>query len=102
MASPSGWRLPRLLEGLLFSIGAWCLIGALFLLLRAYGTDETFDWMTGPGSIVFMILVIGTLLGGLDWAGSSVIDHSRLRSKPFWGMSVMRQFSPGIPGTDSD
>ena len=93
MASPNGWRLPRLLEGLLFSIGAWCVIGALFFLLRSYGTGEVFDWMTGPGSVLLMILVVGLLLGGLDWAGSSLIDHSRLRSRPFWVLLVLKSAS---------
>ena len=85
-------RIPRPLVGLIFSVGAWCFIGAFYLLVRAYGSADIFDWMTGPLSIILMIFVMGLLLGSLDWGASSLIDHSQLRSKPFWVLLLMKSF----------
>jgi adenylate cyclase len=87
------WRMPRPLAGLLFSIGSWCFIGAFFFLLRSYGTNDVFDWMTGPVSIILMTLVVGVVIGSLDWGGSNLIDHSRLRSKPFWILLILKTMS---------
>jgi adenylate cyclase len=83
-------RIPRPLVGLLFSVGAWCFIGAFYLLVRAYGSADTFDWMTGPVSIILMVFVMGVLLGSLDWGASSLIDHSQLRTKPFWALLLIK------------
>ncbi len=41
LPAPNRFRMPRFVEGLLFSIGAWICLGALFFLLRSYGTGYT-------------------------------------------------------------
>jgi adenylate cyclase len=61
-----------------------------------FGTGDIPDWLDGPGSVVVMILVAGALLGGLDWVGSSLIDHTRLRSKPFWVLLLLKVMSLAV------
>jgi len=93
MRTISTRKLTRSMGSLIFGLGAWLIIASLFLLVRLYGSSETIDWATGPGPILVMILLATVILGGIDWLGNLWINHSSLRSKPYWILLLLKAVS---------
>jgi len=68
----------------------WLFAGAMYLLIRFYGTKENVDWAQDLNSLFYLWLSSTLAFSGIFWIANFISEMRFLRSKPFWFLFAIK------------